>query len=98
MTGGKAPKRKGSAYERQIVAYLQAHGYPHAERKLAGKTDDTGDIEGGPPGLTLELKSHARWALAKWMDEAELESEHSGTDCGVVVVRRSGTTERGRDY
>jgi hypothetical protein len=95
---GRSAKAKGSKYEREIVQCLQEHGYPHAERKLAGKTDDTGDIEGGPTGWTLELKNQARFNLAGWLDEAEVEAINSGNDYGAVLIRRKGSATRAGDY
>jgi hypothetical protein len=95
---GRSAKSKGSRYEREIVAYLQEHGYPHAERKLAGKTEDTGDIEAGPPNWTLELKNQKRHDLSGWMKEAREEAINSGNDYGAVLIRRPNTLDRSDDY
>ncbi len=63
MTGGSAPKRKGSAFERDVVAYLREHGFPDAERAYgAGRPEDIGDVV-GIPGVTVEVKNHARLEL-----------------------------------
>ena len=66
MTGGSAPKRKGSSFERDVVHYLQEHGFTDAERAYgAGRPEDIGDVV-GIPGATIECKA------AKSIDLASL--------------------------
>ena len=90
MTGGASPRRKGSAFERDVVGYLREHGFPEAERAYgAGRPEDVGDID-GIPGVTVEVKNHARLALAQWIDEAERERVNARQPYGVVVVKRRG--------
>ena len=46
---GRAMKAKGSAFERDVVAFLRDHGHPFAERHYgAGRPEDVGDIDGIP--------------------------------------------------
>ncbi|MGO8724292.1 MAG: hypothetical protein ACLQRM_16405 [Acidimicrobiales bacterium] len=88
MTGGSAPKRKGSAFERDIVAYLTAHGFPHAERSYgAGRPEDVGDID-GLPGFVIEAKAHRSIDLAGWIDEAETERVNARQPFAVVIAKR----------
>lgn len=84
-----APKAKGSAAERAVVAYLRDQGFPHAERRLAGAAHDRGDIA-GVPGVVLEVKAAARTELAAWVDEALVERDNDGADYGIVVHKRRG--------
>ncbi len=87
-SGGSAPKRKGSAYERDVVGYLRGHGFPEAERAYgAGRPDDVGDIA-NVPGVTMEVKNHNHIDLASFVDEAEHEAENARTPYGVAVVKR----------
>jgi hypothetical protein len=58
MPGGAAPRRKGADFERDVVSFLVANGYPYAERAYgAGRPDDRGDID-GLPGWILQCKAH----------------------------------------
>jgi|ERR1039458_555272 hypothetical protein len=88
MTGGSAPKRRGSAFERDIVAYLRGHGFPYAERSFgAGRPEDVGDID-GLPGFVIEAKAHRSLDLAGWVDEAETERVNARQPYAVVVAKR----------
>ena len=79
---------KGAAFERAVVAYLRDHGFPHADRAYgAGRNDDRGDIDGFP-GVVWELKNHARFDLATWMDEVRGEQANAHAQYGVVVAKR----------
>lgn len=87
-TTGRAAKAKGSAFEREVVAYLKAHGFPHAERYYgAGRKDDRGDIA-GVVGWTIEAKAHRSFDLAGWSDEAKREREAGETPYCAVIVKR----------
>ena len=81
-------RRKGSGFERDVVAYLQANGHPFAERAYgAGRPDDRGDID-GIVGFTIECKNHARLELAAWCDEAALERENGRRAFWAVIFKR----------
>lgn len=80
--------RKGSQWERDVVAYLKSAGFPHAERAYgAGRPDDVGDIDLGLP-VVLECKNHGRLELAQWVDETEIERAQANAVFGVAVVKR----------
>jgi hypothetical protein len=90
VTGGSAPKRKGSQFERDVVRYLQEHGFPDAERAYgAGRPEDVGDIA-GVPGVTVECKATKSIDLAGFVDEAERERLNARQPYGVAVVKRRG--------
>lgn len=81
-------KRKGSAFETAVVAYLAEHGFPLAERRVMGGTRDRGDVA-GIPGWTLELKATRDLDLAGALTEAKTEAAHAGTlDYAAVIKRR----------
>ena len=91
MTGGAAPRRKGSQFERDVVAYLRDHGHPDAERAYgAGRPDDRGDIDGIVGAdwtpMVVECKAGKRHDLAGWLDAAEAKAGPAGA---VVIVKRS---------
>ncbi len=83
-------KTKGSSAERAVVDHLRAHGWPHAERRLAGATKDRGDIA-GVPGVVIEVKNCTRTELAAWLAEAETERANDGADFAAVWPKRRGT-------
>ena len=90
MTGGSAPKRRGSQFERDVVHYLQDHGFPDCERSYgAGRPADVGDIA-NVPGVCCEVKNHARLELAQWVDEVERERINPRQPFGVVIAKRRG--------
>ena len=97
MTGGSAPKRKGSQFERDVVAYLRLAGFPQAARTLAGASEDRGDIS-GVASAVLECKFAARIDLAGWLAEARLEAEHAGLGRFAVIAKRRGVADVAESY
>lgn len=91
-------KAKGSAFEREVVAYLQAHGFPQAQRLYgAGRQDDRGDVTigGREAGLiVIEAKNHATLKFPEWLAEAEAERLNAGATYGVVVAKRRGKSAK----
>ena len=78
------PKKKGTAAEVDVVGFLRANGYPHAERRALAGIQDRGDVA-GIPGVVIEVKNHATMALSAWVDEVTVESEwHT---CGAGQLR-----------
>jgi Holliday junction resolvase len=87
---GRAMKIKGSAFEREVVAFLRDHGHPYAERAYgAGRPGDVGDID-GVVGWTIEAKNHQKLNLAGWVDEAECERVSGRQPFAAVVAKRGG--------
>ena len=82
-------KQKGTAWESKIVAYLQARGWPHAERRTLSGIHDKGDVS-GIPGIVIEAKDQARHSFAEWLDEATLERDNARADVAVVWAHRRG--------
>ena len=83
-------KQKGTTFESDVVACLQAHGYPHAERRALAGNVDKGDITGLGPRWVIECKAVREITLASFVDEAEVERGNAGADYGVAVVKRRG--------
>lgn len=83
-----AQRRKGSGFERDVVAYLKAHGHPWAERAYgAGRPDDRGDID-GIVGWALEVKNHRALDLAGWTTEAANEATNGRRPRWAVIFKR----------
>jgi len=94
-TNGRAMKAKGSAFERAVVDYLKANGFPYCERHYgAGRPEDVGDID-GIPGWTIECKAHKALALAVWTDEAERERVNGRQPYAAVVAKRRNRPNAG---
>lgn len=84
-----ASKRKGTAAESAVVAWLQANGHPNAERRALAGVNDKGDIA-GVPGVCIEVKNHQAFDLAGWVGELEAEIVNSKARTGVVIAKRRG--------
>jgi len=102
--------KKGPLAEAQVVACLQEHGWPYAERRVQGGRNDRGDVA-GIPGVCIEVKNSPQYVqkLAVWLREALDEASHGGhfdPDRAVVWHKRQGfgspldwyVTMTGRDF
>jgi len=93
------PKAIGTAAETAVVRYLQANGFPHAERRALRGELDAGDIT-GCPGICIEVKGGemARSAsdndVADWMAETITEKFNANADVGFLVIQRKGVGAR----
>ena len=81
-------KAKGSGAERAVVAWLK-QWFPYVDRRLAGATLDKGDVS-GIPGVTIEIKNHAKMDLAGWVEELKVEMANDNAWTGVVLHKRKG--------
>jgi len=93
---GRASKAKGAQAERDVVKWLK-QWFPYADRRLAGATLDKGDIS-GIPGVTIEIKNHAKMDLSGWLGELEVEMKNDGAWTGVVIHKRKGRGDVGQWY
>ncbi len=85
----RAAKAKGAGAERDLRDWLKENGFPYADRRLAGATLDKGDIS-GIPGVTIEVKNHAKMNLAGWIEELLVEMANDKAWTGTVVHKRKG--------
>lgn len=99
-----ASKAKGTAFEREVIIYLRQHGFPYADRPVAGATEDVGDVI-GTPGVVWECKNQKVTQLALWVDELEVEIANSLNRyqvqtpvTGAVIHKRRGKTSAGDYY
>ena len=83
-----ASKAKGSKAELDVAKWLK-QWFPYADRRLAGATLDKGDIS-GIPGVTIEVKNHAKMDLAGWVAELETEMSNDNAWTGTVIHKRKG--------
>jgi Holliday junction resolvase len=82
-----AARRKGSAFEAEVVRYLAEHGFPDCERRVMGGSRDRGDIA-GVSGWVLEAKATRTLDLAGAMTEAKREAVNAGTARYAAVLKR----------
>lgn len=80
-------KRKGTAFETEVVRFLQENGFPQAERRALRGNKDCGDIA-GIPNWILECKAEKEFSLSSYMKEVEAEIENAGVDYGAAVLKR----------
>jgi hypothetical protein len=94
-----ANKRKGTAAESAVVAYLRSLWWPHAERRALNGACDKGDINlsNGCP-VVIEVKNHRATDLAEWVDEADQEAAVAHAEFGVVWHKRRGKGSPGDWY
>lgn len=93
-------KQKGTAFEALIAAGLAAAlEDDRIERRTLSGTNDRGDIAGvriGPHRLVIECKAVAGGKtlhLPEWTAEARTECRNDGALAGLVVSKRTGTTD-----
>jgi len=85
----------GTRCETAVVRYLQASGWPSAERRALRGAADAGDIT-GTPGICWSVKggTAARTAsdttVDRWLTELAGQCVHAAADVGVLVMQRAG--------
>jgi hypothetical protein len=89
------PKAIGTAAETAVVRYMQANGFPTAERRALRGSFDCGDVT-GIPSVCVEIKGGqaAKTAsdgqVAAWLDETDTERLNAHAEIGVLVMARAG--------
>lgn len=84
-----AARQKGTAAESAVVTYLQANGWPFAERRALAGALDKGDVT-GTPGICWEVKAGARLDIPGWLRETAAEQANSNSRFGLLVVKPKG--------
>jgi hypothetical protein len=90
-------KQKGTTFESAVVAYLQASGWPGAERRALHGSQDKGDIL-GVPGWVLECKNASRIELGEWVKELQAEIRNAGAAHGALWLKRRGKSSPADSY
>lgn len=96
-------KAKGTAAETAIVRWARDHGFPGADRQPLRGSLDAGDLT-LCPGVIVESKVRqaagtgqpGEQLLSGWLREVDVETRNARADFGLLVVKRSGTTDVGR--
>jgi len=82
-------KQKGTSAETALVKYLQANGFPLAERRALTGQFDQGDVT-GTSCLAWEVKNHKKYSISEWIKETEVERINAKADFGILVVKPVG--------
>jgi Holliday junction resolvase len=82
-------KQKGTSAETALVKYLQANGFPMAERRALNGSTDLGDIT-GTPCLAWEVKNHKAYHIPEWLRETQIETGNAKADFGILAVKPNG--------
>lgn len=90
-------KQRGTLWETAIVTFLQANGFPQAERRALAGALDKGDIA-GVPGCVIEAKNCKQINLAAFLDEATAERDNAGAVVGAAWVKRRGKASAADGY
>lgn len=103
MTRNRASaKAAGSRFERDIANHLAgALDDDRIDRRVKTGAKDRGDIAGvrvHGQRLVVECKNCAKLALPQWTDEAHAEAGNDGALVGIVVHKRHGIGEPGRQW
>jgi hypothetical protein len=91
-------KIRGDSFERSIRDFARRAGFPWAERTRAGYERDHGDVHLDPVtrALIVQAKNVARPAWSEWLAGLAAQVGHAGATFGVLVVKRRGIAEPGR--
>jgi hypothetical protein len=91
-------RAKGTAAETDVINYLKAQGFIHAERRSQNGSLDKGDVTGIDPSVVIEIKNCKTMDLAGWLHEAMVEANNAQADIYAVVHKKRGTTNVGDWY
>jgi Holliday junction resolvase len=82
-------KQKGTLAETALVRYLQANGFPGAERRAMAGAKDLGDLLGAGQ-LTWEVKNQKTYSIPEWLRELQAEKTNANMEHGVLVIKPRG--------
>ena len=95
-------KAAGSTHERNIANYLAQHIDDRIDRRVKTGANDKGDVGGLRVlgnRIVLELKDYGgRIDAGTWIREAETESGNDDAAAGIVIAKRRGTTDPGKQW
>ena len=96
-------KQAGARMERQIADYLRDElGNPAIDRMVKSGSYDRGDVGNVRDHIgrliAVEVKNTAKMSLPAWTREAAVEAENYGAHVGVVVHKRHGVGDPGKQW
>lgn len=98
----RSAKAAGTRFERAVADYLAEElDDDRIDRAPKAGAKDKGDIAGvrmGGHKIVVECKDVSRMDLPKWTREAQVEAGNAGALVGVVVHKRHGVANPGRQW
>jgi len=98
----RSARAAGSRFERTIADYLAAVlDDDRIDRRPKAGAKDRGDIGGlrvHGQRIVVECKDTARISLPAWMKEAHIEAGNDDALVGVVISKRHGVGDPGRQW
>lgn len=96
-------KKAGSSFERLIADHLKEElGIQEIDRMPKAGALDKGDIANVRDShdrlLAVECKNTAKMSLPAWINEAQAEAINYGAYVGIVVHKRHGVTDPGKQW
>jgi hypothetical protein len=83
---GAASRRKGARAELAVAKWLRDHGWQAVTTRAASGTQRGDDLV-TDTGLSWEVKDHAKFELASWVDQAVA---NANGNLPVVIHKRRG--------
>lgn len=99
----KTAKQVGARFERQIADYLAANLDDRIDRRVKTGAKDCGDIanvrDSHNRRICIEAKDYGgKLNLPQWTKEAHTEADNDGAEIGIVIAKRRGTTNPGKQW
>jgi hypothetical protein len=97
----RSARTLGATFERQLADYLNAELDDRIDRRIRYGIKDRGDVSGlriHGRRVVIEAKNCARLELPAWLREADIEAGNDDALLGVVIHKRRGTTDPGRQF
>ena len=99
----KTAKQAGAKFERQIADFLRDNLDDRIDRRVKTGAKDCGDIanvrDSHNRRIVIEAKDYGgRLNLPQWTKEAHQEAENDDAHVGLVIAKRRGTTDPGKQW
>ena len=99
----KTAKQAGTRFERLISDYLRDNLDDRIDRRVKTGAKDCGDIanvrDSHNRRIVIEAKDYGgKLNLPQWTKEAHTEAENDDAHVGLVIAKRRGTTNPGKQW
>ncbi|MDK8660261.1 MULTISPECIES: hypothetical protein [Corynebacterium] len=96
-------KQAGARFERLIADHLRDNLDDRIDRRVKTGAKDCGDIanvrDSHNRRITIECKDYGgKLNLPQWTKEAHQEADNDNAHVGVVIAKRRGTTDPGKQW
>ena len=99
----QSAKAAGTRFERLISDFLRDNLDDRIDRRVKTGAKDCGDIanvrDSHNRRIVIEAKDYGgKLNLPQWTKEAHQEAENDGAHVGLVIAKRRGTTDPGKQW